>query len=122
MKGNIEVVSNWKPGEVSRRQFLRAGALGLALSSTGWTQSNSGSASTSTEEVGLPANPYSKSQIIKGIRWLSEPLPDANNGDTWGSTWADDDNVYTAGNDTSGTGKDSWNLSIYKVEGVPPST
>jgi len=107
-------------GVVSRRHFLRAGAAALALGAAGRAQSTPASKSAPAEDVGLPPNPYRKSNVIKGIRWLGEPIHDVNKGDTWGSTWADDDNVYTAGDDTSGTGKVGWNLSIYKVEGMPP--
>jgi hypothetical protein len=74
-----------------------------------------------TEDVSLPPIPYPESEAIKGIRWLSEPVHSTSNGDTWSCTWADDDNVYTAGDDSAGTGDVAWNLAIYKVEGMPPN-
>ncbi len=102
---------------VDRRHFLGMGAAAFA---PGWARSHAGDEPAPAENVGLPPIPYPKSKVIKGIRWLGEPLHDRNYGDTWGSTWSDDDFVYSVGDDTSGTGTVGWNLSVYKVAGMPP--
>ena len=120
MKRSMEVTSSRKFGEVSRRQFLRTGAAALALGSAAWGQTRPGNESTLPEDVGLPPIPYQKSKVIKGTRWLSEPFHDKNAGDVWSSTWSDDDNLYAVADDTSATGNIAWNLSVYKVEGMPP--
>ena len=97
----------------TRRYFL-AGAGGMMLSRSAWAQAPAATV------VGLPELPYQKSKLIHGLRWLNEPQHNANAGDTWTCTWADDGNLYSVGDDTSGTGQEGWNLSIYKVEGMPP--
>jgi hypothetical protein len=68
----------------------------------------------------LPQIPYPKSDTIAGIRWIGDEIRDRNNGDVWSCTWADDGNLYAVADDTAGTGKQGWNLSIYKITGMPP--
>ena len=67
--------------------------------------------------------PYPKSDAIKGIRWLTEPLLYAeSHGDVWSCTWADDDNIYVASDDTHGIGEAcNSNLAIHKISGTPPN-
>jgi hypothetical protein len=67
--------------------------------------------------VSLPEIPYPKSDWVHGIRWLGDPIHDfANVGDVWSTTWAGDNNLYTVSDD-NGWG---YNLSISKIEGMPP--
>ena len=66
--------------------------------------------------------PYPKSKIVRGVRWLSEPLlyPESH-GDVWAATWADDGHVYAAADDTSGVDHAcSSNIAIHRVTGNPP--
>jgi hypothetical protein len=66
--------------------------------------------------------PYPKSDVIKGLRWLTEPIlyPDSH-GDVWACTWADDDEIYSASDDTSGISQAAnSNLAINKLSGRPP--
>jgi len=73
------------------------------------------------KEMNIPTSPYPQSKLIKGIRWLTEPILDNNVGDVWSNTWADDDNLYLVGDDTFlGDDPRGRNLSIYKGEGMPP--
>ena len=66
--------------------------------------------------VALPEIPVPKSGLAQGIHWLGKEIRDRNGGDVWSTTWADDGNLYAVADDTQG-----WNLSIYKVEGMPPA-
>jgi hypothetical protein len=76
-------------------------------------------------------SPYPKSDLIKGIRWISEPIKyPGSHGDLWTTTWADDDQLYTASDDTFGingsvgdkklTGQGGGNMAVHRVEGMPP--
>lgn len=65
--------------------------------------------------VALPEIPVPKSDLLQTARWLGNAIRDRNDGDVWSTTWAADDNLYSVADDTQG-----WNLSIYRVEGVPP--
>ena len=48
-------------------------------------------------------NPYPQSDLLAGIKWLTEPLRyRGSQGDTWICTWADDDNIYTTADDCMG--------------------
>lgn len=67
-------------------------------------------------------SPYPPSTVIRGLHWEGEQhrYP-ASYGDTWSSTWADDDQVYVVGDDTTGVGKSvNSNLAIFRVRGTPP--
>jgi hypothetical protein len=122
MKGSMDVTTRSKLRELGRREFLVMGAATFALSSAGWGQSESpGSESAPAEDVGLPQIPYPESKVIKGVRWLTNPIHDRDRqrGDCWASTWADDNNIYTVGDDTM-LSDGYWNLSVYKVAGTPP--
>ncbi len=51
----------------------------------------------------IPLNPYLKSELIHGIRCLTDPIKYPNNGgDVWDSTWADDGHIYRMSDDTTG--------------------
>lgn len=67
-------------------------------------------------------NPYPQSDVIKSIRWLTEPsIYPGSHGDLWACTWARDGNVYAAADDTLGINySNSSNLAVYKIEGNPP--
>ena len=77
----------------------------------------------SAEPIIIPQSPYPQSKVIKGIRWLTKPMVfPGSDGDTWSCTWADDDRIYSTGDDTNGINKDTFsNLAFFKVEGTPPS-
>lgn len=68
-------------------------------------------------------SPYTASETVKGIEWLTEQIPYPNcTGDTWSATWADDGSVYVVGDDTHGIGKSiSSNLAIFRIDGTPPN-
>ena len=54
----------------------------------------------------IPIPPYPRSKLIKGIRWLTEPILYPNShGDTWSCTWADDDHIYSTADDCTGIDK-----------------
>lgn len=65
--------------------------------------------------------PYPHSDVIKGIRWLTDlqvHLP--SNGDVWSCAWADDDLIYSAADDCMGINKSNFsNLAIFKIPGTP---
>ncbi|MGA2617865.1 MAG: hypothetical protein ABSF26_09655 [Thermoguttaceae bacterium] len=65
--------------------------------------------------VVLPEIPLPRSDVLHGIRWLGNEFRDRNGGDVWSTTWATDDNLYSVADDTQG-----WNLSVFKIEGMPP--
>lgn len=65
---------------------------------------------------------FPASDVIKGIRWLTEPAlyPDSH-GDTWTSTWAGDGELYALADDTLGiAGSCRSNVAIFRLRGVPP--
>jgi hypothetical protein len=65
---------------------------------------------------------FPRSEAVKGIRWLTEPMlyPDSH-GDTWTSTWADDGDMYALADDTLGIGKSCRsNIAIFRLRGSPP--
>ncbi|MCL2361076.1 MAG: DUF4185 domain-containing protein [Defluviitaleaceae bacterium] len=61
----------------------------------------------------FPRPNYPKSTFIKGITFDKYRLHKGN-GDMWPSTWADDDNLYTASGDIPGSV-----LNFWKVTGIP---
>ena len=71
-------------------------------------------------------NPYLQSDLLAGIKWLSEPLRyQGSEGDTWICTWADDDNIYTTADDCWGInptipGKLVNHLDYYNRKGFQP--
>ena len=79
----------------------------------------------------IPPNPYPQSELIKGIRWLSEPLKYPNShGDVWTCTWADDGHLYSMSDDTTGINGacnipgmaySGSNLAVHRIEGNPPN-
>jgi len=90
--------------QFSRRKFIQVlpacGAM-LSLSRIGTGQVLSGQNQSDVHSL-LPKIPYPKSDLIKGIRWLTEPVKSGWSGDTWSCTWAKDGNIYTVGDDTTG--------------------
>ena len=73
--------------------------------------------------MSIPASPYPRSNIIKGIRWITEPLRYAgSNGDAWSCIWADDGHLYSTADDCTGIEEsNNSNLALFRVEGMPPS-
>ena len=66
---------------------------------------------------------YPPSDVIHGIRYLSEPLLyPKSHGDVWSCTWAEDDLLYSVADDTHGVADacDS-NLAMHVLKGCPPS-
>lgn len=64
--------------------------------------------------------PYAKSDWVRAVRYISPEYRYNANGDTWSTTWADDDQVYAVADD--GTGIDNSNnsnLAIFRIEGTP---
>src|SRR6266478_1344774 len=66
-------------------------------------------------------SPYPKSDVIKGIRWLTENQPYMpSNGDVWSCAWADDDNLYSAADDCGGiNNSNTSNLAVFRIPGTP---
>jgi len=108
------------PSLPARRDFLRrTSLLGLAWAASRW------SAPWRTELLAAPlaaAAPQSgkKKRIVKAQIGDSIRVADCG-GDVWTTTWADDDNLYCATDDTSGFNHacDS-NLAVQRVSGGPP--
>jgi hypothetical protein len=73
--------------------------------------------------MNIPTPPYPRSDLIKGIRWLTEPIRyPKSHGDTWSCTWADDGQIYSTADDCSGIdNSNNSNLALFRVEGMPPS-
>ena len=68
-------------------------------------------------------NLFSKAQgrPLKGVR-VGSPVPLADsNGDTWVAAWADDDNLYSPSNDTTGFNKAAnSNVAFNRISGSDP--
>lgn len=99
--------------QLTRRHILRLAATSGALASSGWlghAQSSSAPAPTQSKA------PLLRAQLGEAIRY-----PESH-GDLWTATWADDDNLYVASDDTQGFDKGcSSNLAINKMTGnMPP--
>lgn len=78
----------------------------------------------SAKNASLASPPYPPSLVITDLTWApqSEIERQAQGGDTWPITWADDGNLYTAygdGNGFSGGGS-KLSLGFAKVSGLPP--
>jgi hypothetical protein len=100
--------------QLARRTFLKYGSLsviGLAVA---------------RDFFAVPAVASSPQQSEKKKRILSAQIgnairvPDCS-GDVWTTTWADDDNLYSVTDDTTGFNKacDS-NLAVHRISGGPP--
>jgi len=71
--------------------------------------------------------PYPPSSLIKRVIFNSPIVLDKGNGDQWSTTWADDDNLYTAWGDGTGFGcvgkrtlDDRVFLGLARLSGYPP--
>ena len=71
----------------------------------------------------IPSSPYPRSERIKGIRWLTEPIRyPGSNGDAWSCTWAENNHLYSSADDCTGVDKsNNSNLAFFKIEGIPPA-
>jgi hypothetical protein len=114
--------------QFSRRQFIETVSTGASVLALGPLGLKSGIlAQDPSDPISLlPKIPYPKSEVIKGIRWLNDPIGINPKwvGDTWSSTWAKDGNIYTVADDTCGNlpwEKAARNLAIDLVEGNPPN-
>ncbi|MHC4309125.1 MAG: serine hydrolase [Planctomycetota bacterium] len=76
-------------------------------------------------ENGRAVQPYPTSPMINGVEWASAEtiIRKAKGSDNWPTTWADDDNLYTAYGDGWGfepKTKKKLSLGVVKVTGSPP--
>jgi len=96
---------------MDRRDFLNGGSfLGAALALPGRTRLYAAAAQT----AGQARKRIVKVEFGKPIR-----LP-GSHGDTWTTTWADDDELYTAADDTFGFNNSSdGNLAVHRLSGTP---
>jgi hypothetical protein len=67
-------------------------------------------------------NPYPPSDVIKGVRWLTEPMVFPKSlGDVWSCAWGEDGHIYSVADDTGGLARNTdSNLAVFKIEGNPP--
>ena len=70
--------------------------------------------------------PYPQSTVITGVTWDTSSLKRAAPGsDLWPTTWADDDNIYTAWGDGGGFGGDNTigrvQIGVARIAGTPES-
>jgi hypothetical protein len=97
----------------ARRDLLRLGS----LATLAWAVSPNPSATSARP---APPEQGEKKRILKAQ--IGKPIRLANCwGDVWTTTWADDDNLYTVSDDTTGFNKacDS-NLAIHRITAGPP--
>nr|MBC8372163.1 serine hydrolase [Planctomycetota bacterium] len=71
--------------------------------------------------------PYPPSTFVKGVTFSERIIDGVTSGDQWATTWADDNNLYSAWGDGTGFGyrggwSDRWTtyLGVPRVEGNPP--
>lgn len=84
--------------------------LGLATGMIGLTSST----------LGSPTDTKSPARILTARLGAAIRLPHCS-GDLWTTTWADDDNLYSASDDTGGFGKVcNSNLALNKISGTTP--
>lgn len=97
-----------------RRDFLRVGSLGALACAV------PGSFSAAHLAAPPPQQTGGKKRIVKAQIGDSIRIPNCT-GDVWTTTWADDDNLYSATDDTTGFNQacDS-NLAVQRVTGGPP--
>jgi hypothetical protein len=97
---------------LTRRDVMRLGAMSGALAASGRLGYAQSSAPVSTQAKA----PSLRAQLGKAIRYPG------SHGDLWTATWADDDNLYVASDDTWGFDKACRsNLAINKISGnMPP--
>lgn len=86
--------------------------------SVGWAVPTTAPPSTTT------TGPYPQSKRITGIEWAPKDsiLRKAKGGDNWPTTWADDDNLYTAYGDANGFEpflEKKLSMGLARVEGSP---
>ncbi len=75
------------------------------------------------DPMNIPTSPYPRSKLIKGIRWLTEPIRyPGSNGDAWSCTWADDGHIYSTADDCTGIeNSNNSNLALFRIEGESPT-
>lgn len=102
------------PDQPTRRRFLQRGSLGML----GWALAR--------DLIAVPAAATSLQQAEKKKRIQKAQIGNAVrlsncSGDVWTTTWADDDNLYSVSDDTTGFNKacDS-NLAVHRISGGPP--
>jgi hypothetical protein len=102
------------PDEPQQRRFLQRGSLGVL------------SLAVARDLFSVPAAAASPQQAEKKKRIVKAQIGNAillpnNGGDVWTTTWADDDNLYSASDDTGGFDNacDS-NLAVNRISGGPP--
>ena len=104
------------PERPARREFLRWGSLAALAYTTSGGFSATPLPAAASQQAG------NKNRIVKAQIGNSIRIPNCS-GDVWTTTWADDDNLYSATDDTTGFDNacDS-NLAVQRITaGSPPN-
>jgi len=110
---------------VDRRHFLHTtgnAALSLSLGLNVWSRHELFAASDRTEAVSSSEHPaHKRKRPIRGVT-VGDPYPlTERGGDTWVSAWADDNNLYSHSDDTSGFHQAAHsNIAFNKITGSDP--
>jgi hypothetical protein len=98
----------------ARREFLRRGSLAALAGALSGSFLAAPKATAAPQQAAKKMR-IAKAQIGEGIR-----IPNCG-GDVWTTTWADDDNLYSATDDTSGFNNAcNSNLAVQRITGGPP--
>src|SRR5215472_11064411 len=98
----------------TRRRFLQRGSLGAL------TCAVSGGFSMASAAAALQQQTEKKLRIVKAQIGEAIRFPNCS-GDVWTTTWADDDNLYSVTDDTTGFDKAcNSNLAVHRIMGGPP--
>ena len=108
-KSSLDVSDN-----STRRQFLQRGSAGML----GWAVAGeliAASAAASAPQQAEKNKRIQEAKIGQAMR-----IPNCS-GDVWTTTWADDDNLYSVSDDTTGFNKAcNSNLAVQRISGGPP--
>jgi hypothetical protein len=110
---------------MDRRHFLHttgSTALSFSLGLNAWSRHEVFAARDGTDAASNSEHPvHERKRPIRGVR-LGDPSPLTDSGgDTWVSAWADDDNLYSPSNDTSGFHEAAHsNIAFNKITGNDP--
>jgi hypothetical protein len=104
------------PDEPTRRRFLQRGSLGVLSLAV----ARDFFAVPAAAADAVPQQAEKKQRILKAQIGNAIRLPNCS-GDVWTTTWADDDNLYSVADDTTGFDNacDS-NLAVQRISGGPP--
>ena len=110
---------------MDRRHFLHttgSTALSLSLGLNAWSRHELFAASDGTDAVSTSEHPaHGRKRPIRGVT-VGDPSPlTESGGDTWVSAWADDNNLYSPSDDTSGFHQAAHsNIAFNKITGSDP--